>query len=95
MSRVATYTAEENSPPGGEYEFPSPVFAPTSASYYTTATPALPTHTGTTENCGKYYDTRPGDTCNVIVLLEYVLAPTTTRCECFVGVKWLNELVVV
>ncbi|KAL2754187.1 carbohydrate-binding module family 18 protein [Sodiomyces alcalophilus JCM 7366] len=59
-------------PPGGQYEFPAPVYVPTSASYYTTATPAMPTHTGTTDNCGKYYDTRAGDTCSGIVLQESI-----------------------
>ncbi|GJC90661.1 lysM domain-containing protein ARB_01155/01156 [Colletotrichum liriopes] len=57
-------------PPGGKYEFPPPVHAPTSASYYTTATPALPTHAGTTDGCGKYHDVRAGDTCYGIALRE-------------------------
>ncbi|KAI9147048.1 LysM domain-containing protein [Paramyrothecium foliicola] len=59
-------------PPGGVYEFPPPVHAPTQTSYYTTATPALPTHSGTTQDCGKFYDVSAGDTCEGIAFQETI-----------------------
>jgi hypothetical protein len=53
------------SPQGGIYVPPPPVHASptTSAKYFTTALPAHPTHPGTTENCGKYYEVDAGETC--------------------------------
>ncbi|KAK2758674.1 hypothetical protein FQN54_003364 [Arachnomyces sp. PD_36] len=57
-------------PPGGDFEFPPPVYAPTSTAYYTTATPAFPTSEGTIEDCGKYHDVKSGENCNTIALRE-------------------------
>ncbi|KAJ5853015.1 hypothetical protein N7534_005558 [Penicillium rubens] len=37
-------------------------------SYYTTATPAYPTQSGTTESCGKYYQVVSGDVCATVNL---------------------------
>jgi hypothetical protein len=58
------------SPHGGFVDLPSPVYNPTGASgtYYTTATPPGPTPTGTTAQCGLYYEIKPGDTCQVLAL---------------------------
>ncbi|KAK3325106.1 WSC domain-containing protein [Apodospora peruviana] len=58
------------SPHGGFVALPSPVYNPTGASgtYYTTATPPGPTPTGTSPECGLYYEVRAQDTCQVIAL---------------------------
>jgi hypothetical protein len=46
------------------------VVAPTSVGeYYTTATPAEPTQSGSIANCGLYYNVVAGDTCNQIALV--------------------------
>ncbi|KAL5041073.1 hypothetical protein BDW71DRAFT_201664 [Aspergillus fruticulosus] len=56
-------------PPGGRFKATGLIAAPTGASeYYTTAIPAEPTQTGTTESCGRYYKVSSGDTCNAIAL---------------------------
>ncbi|KAL4936505.1 hypothetical protein BDV06DRAFT_216622 [Aspergillus oleicola] len=56
-------------PPGGRYKATGVIAVPTGASeYYTTAIPAEPTQTGTTESCGRYYKVSSGDTCNAIAL---------------------------
>lgn len=56
--------------PGGIWTTPSvTITAPTgTASYYTTATPAYPTQSGTTESCGKYYQVVSGDVCATVNL---------------------------
>lgn len=59
-----------HSPPGGEYEHPPPIHAPTATEHYTTAVPAQPTHEGTTESCGKYTEVRAGDSCSTVVFRE-------------------------
>ncbi|KAJ5376488.1 carbohydrate-binding module family 18 protein [Penicillium cosmopolitanum] len=51
------------SPPGGNFVPTGVIYAPTTAgSYYTTATPAEPTQSGTTSECGLFYDVVSGDT---------------------------------
>ncbi|KAL7621625.1 hypothetical protein AAE478_008951 [Parahypoxylon ruwenzoriense] len=56
--------------PGGT--FPSPVATITAPEatgtgvYYTTATPAYPTQSGTIEDCGKYYLVGSGDNCYTV-----------------------------
>ncbi|CAG8897085.1 unnamed protein product [Penicillium egyptiacum] len=56
--------------PGGTWTAPSvTITAPTgTALYYTTATPAYPTQSGTTESCGKYYQVVSGDDCATVNL---------------------------
>lgn len=55
-------------PPGGEYQKPGLIHAPTgTAKYYATATPPAPTATGTTSSCGKYHTAESGDTYNGII----------------------------
>ncbi|KAF2850136.1 carbohydrate-binding module family 18 protein [Plenodomus tracheiphilus IPT5] len=58
-------------PPGGYWVSNSTIVAPPSGSqiYQTTATPALPTQTGSIENCGRYHSVVDGDTCNLVCLL--------------------------
>ncbi|ROT42461.1 hypothetical protein SODALDRAFT_374791 [Sodiomyces alkalinus F11] len=63
-------TRHIHSPPGGEYEHPPPIHAPTATEHYTTAVPAQPTHEGTTESCGKYTEVRAGDSCYTVVFRE-------------------------
>jgi hypothetical protein len=49
--------------PGGKYVSSGTIFAPTSVGqYYTTATPAVPTQSGSIDDCGNYYDVVAGDT---------------------------------
>lgn len=56
--------------PGGSYVPDSTIVAPTgTGSYFTAATPALPTQTGTVAARGRYYDVVSGDTCNQIALV--------------------------
>ncbi|KAL2821417.1 hypothetical protein BDW59DRAFT_150071 [Aspergillus cavernicola] len=56
-------------PPGGRFKPSGVISAPTGAGeYFETATPAEPTQTGTTEDCGRYYKVVSGDTCNSIAL---------------------------
>lgn len=58
------------SPPGGKFVPTGIVVAPTSVGeYYTTATPAEPTQSGSIANCGLYYNVVSGDTCNQIALV--------------------------
>jgi LysM repeat protein len=58
------------SPPGGKFVPTGIVVAPTSVGeYYTTATPAEPTQSGSIANCGLYYNVVAGDTCNQIALV--------------------------
>lgn len=48
--------------PGGIYNLPAPVYAPSASSEdYVTATPPVPTATGTIKGCGKYYAVAAGD----------------------------------
>ncbi|PLB55789.1 hypothetical protein P170DRAFT_347218 [Aspergillus steynii IBT 23096] len=56
--------------PGGTWTTPSvTITAPTgTALYYTTAIPAYPTQSGTTESCGKYYQIASGDNCATVNL---------------------------
>ncbi|KAM0699779.1 hypothetical protein Q7P36_000415 [Cladosporium allicinum] len=56
--------------PGGTWTTPSvTITAPTgTVLYYTTATPAYPTQSGTTESCGKYYQVVSGDDCATVNL---------------------------
>lgn len=56
--------------PGGTWTTPSvTITAPMgTALYYTTATPAYPTQSGTTERCGKYYQVVSGDDCATVNL---------------------------
>jgi LysM domain. len=56
--------------PGGTWKAPSvTITAPTGTGvYYTTATPAYPTQSGTTESCGKYYQVVSGDDCATLNL---------------------------
>ncbi|KAJ6018171.1 hypothetical protein N7451_001550 [Penicillium sp. IBT 35674x] len=56
--------------PGGTWTIPSvTVTAPTgTAAYYTTATAAYPTQSGTTESCGLYYEVVSGDDCATVAL---------------------------
>ncbi|KAJ5051239.1 hypothetical protein NUH16_003435 [Penicillium rubens] len=83
--------------PGGTWTTPSvTITAPTgTASYYTTATPAYPTQSGTTESCGKYYqslNTYLDDNCSNLwldydVCVAPVSAPTVSSDgSCGVGV---------
>jgi hypothetical protein len=55
---------------GGTYTTPSvSITAPTgTAAYYIIATAALPTQSGTTESCGKYYEAVSGDDCATVDL---------------------------
>jgi LysM domain len=56
-----------------------PIYAPTSVGeYYSTATPAQPTSTGTTPSCGKYHYVASGDTCNGIAV-RYGITFATIR----------------
>ncbi|KAL4801183.1 hypothetical protein BDV18DRAFT_149844 [Aspergillus unguis] len=56
-------------PPGGRFKPTGVISAPTGASeYFTTATPAEPTQSGTVGSCGRYYQVVSGDTCNSIAL---------------------------
>ncbi|KUI66076.1 hypothetical protein VM1G_02487 [Cytospora mali] len=54
-------------PPGGAYTPVSATQAYTTV-YTTTATPAEPTPSGTTPNCGLYYGVVAGDSCNNVTL---------------------------
>ena len=56
--------------PGGTYPSPSiTIAAPTgTAAYYTTATAAYPTQSGTIDDCGLYYQVVAGDDCSSIDL---------------------------
>lgn len=46
------------------------IFAPTTVGqYYSTATPAEPTQSGSIADCGLYYNVVAGDTCNQIALV--------------------------
>lgn len=66
-------------PPGGTFVSGGPIFAPTTiGKYYSTATPAQPTPTGTTQSCGKYHYVASGDTCNGIAV-RYGITFTTIR----------------
>ncbi|KAI3067253.1 hypothetical protein CBS147339_8519 [Penicillium roqueforti] len=57
------------SPPGGHFSPTGVVYAPTAAgSYYSTATAAEPTQSGTTASCGLFYNVVSGDTCNSVAL---------------------------
>lgn len=57
------------SPPGGHFSGTGVIYAPTAAgSYYSTATPAEPTQSGTISDCGLFYNVVSGDTCNSITL---------------------------
>ncbi|RDW92669.1 hypothetical protein BP5796_02063 [Coleophoma crateriformis] len=58
------------SPPGGKYVPTGTIFAPTTVGqYYSTATPAEPTQSGSIADCGLYYNVVSGDTCNQIALV--------------------------
>ncbi|KAJ5465375.1 hypothetical protein N7530_009162 [Penicillium desertorum] len=69
-SRVADGQRVCMEAPGGTWTTPSvTITAPTgTALYYTTATPAYPTQSGTTESCGKYYQVVSGDDCATVNL---------------------------
>jgi len=54
-------------PPGGLYT-PNTVAPAQPTTYTTTATPTLPTQTGTVSNCGKYHSVVLGEDCNTIAL---------------------------
>lgn len=56
-------------PPGGQFAPTGVIYAPTAAgSYYSTASAAAPTRTGTTASCGLYHTVVSGDTCNSVAL---------------------------
>ncbi|KAH7070252.1 carbohydrate-binding module family 18 protein [Paraphoma chrysanthemicola] len=56
-------------PPGGQFTPTGVIYAPTAAgSYYSTASAAAPTRTGTTASCGLYHTVVSGDTCNSVAL---------------------------
>ncbi|KAH8122261.1 carbohydrate-binding module family 18 protein [Trichoderma asperelloides] len=58
-----------SSPPDGQFVPSGVIYAPTAAgSYYTTASPSIPTQSGTVDSCGLYYNVVAGDTCNEIAL---------------------------
>ena len=58
------------SPPGGMWSSNSTIVSPgTSSIYYTTATPPVPTQSGSIEDCGRYHRVVEGDTCNLICLI--------------------------
>ncbi|EEA28854.1 hypothetical protein PMAA_036450 [Talaromyces marneffei ATCC 18224] len=55
--------------PGGTYPSPSvTIVAPTGTAYYTTATPAYPTQSGTITDCGLYYQVGTSDDCSTVDL---------------------------
>jgi hypothetical protein len=56
--------------PGGTWKAPSvTITAPTGTGvYYTAATPAYPTQSGTTGSCGKFYQVISGDDCATLNL---------------------------
>lgn len=56
--------------PGGTWSTPAiSIVAPTGINaYYTTATAAYPTQSGTTQSCGKYYQVVSGDDCATVDL---------------------------
>lgn len=59
-----------SSPPGGHWIANTTIVGPTTAGqYYTTATPAWPTQTGSVADCGLYYQVVDGDTCNLVAFL--------------------------
>ncbi|KAL1963092.1 hypothetical protein VTN77DRAFT_8738 [Rasamsonia byssochlamydoides] len=64
-------------PPGGTYTTPNvTIAAPTATSAYTTtATPSQPTPSGTTANCGKYYNVVAGDNCQLVCLKNGITFP--------------------
>ncbi|KAM0449210.1 hypothetical protein ACHAO4_007874 [Trichoderma viride] len=58
-----------SSPPDGQFIPSGVIYAPTAAgSYYTTASPSIPTQSGTVDSCGLFYNVVAGDTCNEIAL---------------------------
>ena len=59
------------SPPGGYWKSNTTIISPPSGpqEYQTTATPALPTQTGSIEDCGRFHSVVDGDTCNLLCLL--------------------------
>ncbi|PON25458.1 LysM domain-containing protein [Trichoderma gamsii] len=58
-----------SSPPDGQFVPTGVIYAPTAAgSYYTTASPSIPTQSGTVDSCGLFYNVVAGDTCEEISL---------------------------
>jgi hypothetical protein len=58
-------------PPSGYWVSNSTIVAPSSGSqvYQTTVIPALPTQSGSIEDCGRYHSVVDGDTCNLVCLI--------------------------
>lgn len=56
--------------PGGTFASPTAsIYAPTgTGGYYTTATAAVPTQSGSIADCGLYYEVVSGDTCSTVAL---------------------------
>ncbi|CAI7601010.1 unnamed protein product [Penicillium viridicatum] len=60
------------SPPGGHFSGTGIIYSPTAAgSFYSTATPAEPTQSGTISDCGLFYNVVSGDTCSPVALRFY------------------------
>lgn len=58
-----------SSPPDGQFIPTGVIYAPTAAgSYYSTASPSIPTQSGTVDSCGLFYNVVAGDTCEEIEL---------------------------
>jgi hypothetical protein len=79
--------ANQRSPQGGFWVSNSTIIAPPNGSqvYLTTATPAVPTQSGSIEDCGRYHTVVDGDTCNIVCLLYGITSAALRKFNTYIN----------